>query len=1433
MSSRDLLYTNKFTTEEYEGEMTNQEKIAFKTQYEERFGVPSDLLNNNDDHLIDYNNIKMENNIEIPKKVIKFQKKKKSITSIDSKDRDETSYSSPNSFRTYLPKKFSNISKLKLVSSEFPNTEQVIRSQPVVKKNNKIYWKNYDDGDIEYSITITDGNYSATKFSTELQSKLNSVERSGADSVGIPHNFSVSVDAITNIFTVKQTLNSIVSNPFSINKDNKILTVKHFDHKYDTGQIINISSSSRVGGLSTSLINTSHLISVDLKRIDSIIWDSTNSQLDFTVGTVNYTQSSGYSSITGEINGKLLLNKGSNSVTGYNTDFTTNSLVDVKKILHIGNYNYVVKTVESDTSMTLVSNALENFNGKDNLIISNVTYDASNAKIRVFMGYIPSTLITRLSSSLSVTIKQYSDDSNLFSGTLELANVFYTYDKYKTANTMYFDIVVSNTTDSNDNDIPDSIDSLMTLMGTNASPKAYLYYTDYINDNIVNFFPSRCIIGNGSVVAGSSTITGNLNNYDINVNFNENLSLIILGGSSVNGFLDDEILTGNVSGATAKVVVQSTSADIANPINVETLLTPYDPSVPSLTLTGSLTYSITTGNATYPPATGSISGITKLRYQINTNKTLASTSIPSGTLTENLFEAPQVTFIQNKQYTLNMNASSITDTNMLKFSLTNNGIHTSGGVEFTHSDIVFNSGSNQYDIVASSSLMSSVGSSRKLYYYSVLNDSVGEYLGKGGYIYFDDDTTNFDNNIGYGSITSSTVVSNTGRIFLNGRFMGAMTSANAGKTVLYAPRHGLTTLSGTVANNYITIYESSSGARVNASGYDYGLITSFQIPSGVGNGNNSDDIRVYSTGIADVLVAGDMVVIRSFDSSIPFVGAFTVNSVVNDGTNSALDYITITAVAVYNGGTGLIYTIDNTDSTKITFFKGSGYVNGGSVHYYHEVTAILDEDHFEIDYPYVGSEMGYWSEIMTSSTSSSKAGCLGGYTLNSYGTDFLTDVAKGDNISIGKENFEVSTIVSDILLTVTSNAVLAYSNYGLFKNVSEHTLNNDENIAYMETKTVFDDRFIDFIANRSSNVVTSTDEENNLLFDSSALTTSTTSTRGVNVTTISGTQFKISSAGDVPNYLKTTDGNITSDIKYYQHNSKYFISLNTAATADAVSKGGDSVSIGKDIKFAFLFSNSDTPGDLLGFPNVGTTTSDDSKTTTVSSGTVIYLNLGDTEFNSVQSNTTKIDTYNVDNSVKGTSQYADYVLITTTATNTYETGDVVYIKNHTGSNNDNAVNSDLGYTIIKSTSSSFYIPVQFTDSNVSTGSSPNGTVSKKQLNKPFVLSGNNYVYLIFKNIDNITTSTKNINNIFAKILLSGSPGSILFNTYISSDKDYFEGLLNNLTYLDVEVRDSNGALFEFNNANFSFSLEVTEIIDIVKGTGISSRTGGEENIIEN
>ena len=67
---------------------------------------------------------------------LRYQKIRKKIIAIDSRDRDTSIYPNPNKYRVFFGEKFVNI-KTGLVSTEFPNTEQVIRSQPPNKKITK------------------------------------------------------------------------------------------------------------------------------------------------------------------------------------------------------------------------------------------------------------------------------------------------------------------------------------------------------------------------------------------------------------------------------------------------------------------------------------------------------------------------------------------------------------------------------------------------------------------------------------------------------------------------------------------------------------------------------------------------------------------------------------------------------------------------------------------------------------------------------------------------------------------------------------------------------------------------------------------------------------------------------------------------------------------------------------------------------------------------------------------------------------------------------------------------------------------------------------------------------------------------------------------------------------------------------------------------
>jgi hypothetical protein len=86
-------------------------------------------------------------------------------------------YPQNNYYKIGLKKTFYNVSKIKLISTEFPNTEKVVKSIPENKKNNAFYWKLRHDGDEIFSIELDPGNYSIDLLKTKLKQKIELVKR--------------------------------------------------------------------------------------------------------------------------------------------------------------------------------------------------------------------------------------------------------------------------------------------------------------------------------------------------------------------------------------------------------------------------------------------------------------------------------------------------------------------------------------------------------------------------------------------------------------------------------------------------------------------------------------------------------------------------------------------------------------------------------------------------------------------------------------------------------------------------------------------------------------------------------------------------------------------------------------------------------------------------------------------------------------------------------------------------------------------------------------------------------------------------------------------------------------------------------------------------------------------------------------------------------
>lgn len=103
------------------------------------------------------------------------------------------------------------------------------------------------------------------------------------------------------------------------------------------------------------------------------------------------------------------------------------------------------------------------------------------------------------------------------------------------------------------------------------------------------------------------------------------------------------------------------------------------------------------------------------------------------------------------------------------------------------------------------------------------------------------------------------------------------------------------------------------------------------------------------------------------------------------------------------------------------------------------------------------------------------------------------------------------------------------------------------------------------------------------------------------------------------------------------------------------------------------------------------------------------------------------------------------------------------------------------------------------------------------------LEGENYVFLTSPQLSTMM-NTGSVKNIFARITLDQSPGSMVFN-YLSNPKIYEPSPLPELNELEFSIRNYDNSLYEFNDLDYSFVLEITEIQDISHTFNYSSKRG--------
>ena len=97
-------------------------------------------------------------------------------------------------------------------------------------------------------------------------------------------------------------------------------------------------------------------------------------------------------------------------------------------------------------------------------------------------------------------------------------------------------------------------------------------------------------------------------------------------------------------------------------------------------------------------------------------------------------------------------------------------------------------------------------------------------------------------------------------------------------------------------------------------------------------------------------------------------------------------------------------------------------------------------------------------------------------------------------------------------------------------------------------------------------------------------------------------------------------------------------------------------------------------------------------------------------------------------------------------------------------------------------------------------------------------------------IDQFITNNTNMLDVgsvkqaFGKILLNDIPGNTLFNTFVPATM-IFQDPIASISQLDIHFYSPDGSLYNFNNVNHSFTIEIMTKEEIPTDSGISARTG--------
>jgi hypothetical protein len=296
-------------------------------------------------------------------------------------------YINNNFYKISLKKTFYNVTKIKLRSTEFPNTEKLIKNIPFNKKNNAFYWKLQSDGDKIYSVELSPGNYSIDLLQTNLKKNIETVKRDTLTIINKNtseysyyenNKCNIVIEPKTDVFSIEFLTTIFIPKALTY-KDSKNYTdltgrllINHPNHRLIANNIITIINATATDSIPQEVLNNSFVIE---KIIDENIYQVKLPKYNISSANILVTNGGDSMGITFPVKAQLLFDKQDTigNLIGYR---------NVGKPYSISNYSYINSNIDPyqydtiDEELGYINNSI-NLSGDNYVLMSSPIFNDS------------------------------------------------------------------------------------------------------------------------------------------------------------------------------------------------------------------------------------------------------------------------------------------------------------------------------------------------------------------------------------------------------------------------------------------------------------------------------------------------------------------------------------------------------------------------------------------------------------------------------------------------------------------------------------------------------------------------------------------------------------------------------------------------------------------------------------------------------------------------------------------------------------------------------------------------------------------------------------------------------------------------------------------------------------------------------------------------